>query len=218
VLVTRASGFKVLQRPPQAFQRRVGQLVTIPSKFGLRRRADGSLSSYDKTVPLVIDLVLSFSTYKRRLHRSIEYGFFERWHAFAHGHRNRHGRYTTFNFGDVQLSGNGPPSVHIDTPSQGATVSGTITVGRLTIRLQRSGRRSERHCCGGWKDGRHRHLWGHAHGCMRMPGGGAGSQSVGFTFQLNTATLASRSHKLTVSATDGDRTPDTASASVTVVH
>jgi hypothetical protein len=42
---------------------------------------------------------------KRRLHRSIEYGFLEGCHAFAHGHHNDADATPTFNVGDVRLSG-----------------------------------------------------------------------------------------------------------------
>jgi len=39
---------------------------------------------------------------------------------------------------------------------------------------------------------------------------------VGFTYSLNTATLASGSHTITVTATDSASPPDTGSATITV--
>jgi hypothetical protein len=51
--------------------------------------------------------------------------------------------------------------------------------------------------------------------CNAWPGR-PGCPNVGYSFQLNTATLSPGPHTITVSATDTDATPDTGSASISV--
>jgi N-acetylmuramoyl-L-alanine amidase len=51
--------------------------------------------------------------------------------------------------------------------------------------------------------------------CAAYPGR-PGCPNVGFSYSLNTATLASGSHTITVTATDSASPPDTGSATITV--
>jgi hypothetical protein len=112
-----------------------------------------------------------------------------------------------------------PPSVFIDSPASGATVSGTVTVAGWAI--------DNASTVGTAIGGVHVLVDGTAVGtatygvsrpdvCAAYPGR-AGCPNVGYTYSLNTATLTPGSHTITVTATDSDGTPDTGSTSVTVI-
>jgi hypothetical protein len=115
---------------------------------------------------------------------------------------------------------NGGPSVNIDTPVAGASVSGTITVSGWAIdNVTAIGTAINPNSLQVTVDGV---LMGTAtYGvnrpdvCAAYPGR-PGCPNVGFTFELNTSGLAPGAHTLTVFATDTDPIPDTGSASVTI--
>jgi len=107
-----------------------------------------------------------------------------------------------------------PPSVHIDSPSTNATVSGTVTVSGWAIdntatigsvQVQVDGTA----------------VGTATYGIQRTDvcavfSGRPGCPNVGFTYQLNTALLSPGTHIITVVATDTDAVPDKASYSVMV--
>jgi len=110
------------------------------------------------------------------------------------------------------------PTVHIDSPAPGATVSGTVTVAGWAI--------DNATAVGTAISGAKVLVDGTAVGyatygvnrpdvCMAYPGR-AGCPNVGYSYSLNTGTLTTGSHTLAVTATDSNATPDTGSASVTV--
>lgn len=112
------------------------------------------------------------------------------------------------------------PSVHIDMPANGTTVSGTVTVAGWaidntsyagtaisTVQVLVDGVRVDNAAYGVSRPDV----------CTVYPGR-TGCPNVGFTFALNTATLSSGSHTLTVTATDGDSTPDTGTTSIKIVR
>jgi len=112
----------------------------------------------------------------------------------------------------------GPPSVHIDAPGPGATVSGTVTVSGWAI--------DNATAVGTAISAVHVLLDGVTVGtaaygtsrpdvCSAYPGR-PGCPNVGYTYSLNTATLTAGSHTITVSGTDTDVSPDTGTSSVTV--
>ncbi|MGD0046091.1 MAG: glycoside hydrolase family 44 protein [Bryobacteraceae bacterium] len=110
------------------------------------------------------------------------------------------------------------PTVHIDSPAPGATVSGTVTVAGWAI--------DNATAVGTAISGAKVLVDGTAVGyatygvnrpdvCMAYPGR-AGCPNVGYSYSLNTGTLTTGSHTIAVTATDSNATPDTGSASVTV--
>jgi Bacterial Ig domain len=114
------------------------------------------------------------------------------------------------------------PTVHIDVPSNGSTISGTgITVSGWAIDSSTmAGSAINSSSVQVNVDGKAVGLatYGVARPdvCNSFPSR-PGCPNVGFTFQLNTSALASGTHTITVSATDADTpTPDTGSASVSV--
>ncbi|HEY1220545.1 MAG: Ig-like domain-containing protein [Bryobacteraceae bacterium] len=110
------------------------------------------------------------------------------------------------------------PSVHIDSPAPGATVSGTVTVAgwaidnAATVGTAISGARV---LVDGTAVGTATYGVSRADVCAAYPGR-PGCPNVGFSYSLNTATLASGSHTITVTATDSASPPDTGSATITV--
>ena len=115
---------------------------------------------------------------------------------------------------------NGGPSVAIDTPAAGATVSGTILVGGWAIdNVTEVGTAINPTSLQVKVDGvlMGTALYGGARPdvCNVYPGR-PGCPNVGFNFELNTSGLAPGSHTITVFATDTDIIPDTGFASVAV--
>ena len=113
----------------------------------------------------------------------------------------------------------GPPSVFIDSPKAGGTVSGTVSVlGWAVDNTSGIGTAigSLQVLVDGAKVGNATYGLNRADVCAAYPGR-PGCPNVGFSYSLNTATLSAGSHTLAVSATDTDNTPDTGSASVTIV-
>jgi len=111
-----------------------------------------------------------------------------------------------------------PPSVFIDSPSAGATVSGTLTVAGWAIDNTTSvgtAIGSVKVFVDGTMAGTAVYGTSRPDVCSVYPGR-PGCPNVGYSFQLNTATLSPGSHTITVSATDTDASPDMGSASVTV--
>ena len=110
-----------------------------------------------------------------------------------------------------------PPSVHIDLPASGATVSGTVTVSGWAIdntATVGTAISSVRVLVDGTAVGTATYGVDRPDVCAAYPGR-SGCPNVGYTYSLNTATLAPRSHTLTVTATDSDSSPDTGSDSET---
>ena len=111
-----------------------------------------------------------------------------------------------------------PPSVYIDSPSSGAVVSGTVTISGWAldntsadgtainnVQVKVDGIVVETAIYGTSR----------TDVCSAYPGR-PGCPNVGFTYALNTAALTPGSHVLTVSATDGDASPDSGSWSITI--
>ncbi|MGB7759905.1 MAG: SBBP repeat-containing protein [Bryobacteraceae bacterium] len=109
------------------------------------------------------------------------------------------------------------PSVHIDGPAPGATVSGTATVSgwaidnASTVGTAISGVQV---LVDGTAVGAATYGVNRPDVCAAYPGR-PGCPHVGFSYSLNTATLTLGSHTITVNATDSASPPDTGSASVT---
>ena len=114
----------------------------------------------------------------------------------------------------------GPPTVHIDTPSFGASVSGTITIAGWAIDNTQTAVGTTISnvtvSVDGTMVGTATYGLSRPDVCVEWPGR-AGCPNVGFTFQLNSAMLTSGSHIITVSATDSDTSADTGSISVMIV-
>jgi len=112
--------------------------------------------------------------------------------------------------------GSPPPSVFIDTPSAGATVSGTLSISGWALDSTASAGSSIANVKV-FLDGVP--LGNAAYGiirpdvCIVYPSR-PGCPNVGFNYQLNTATLSRGTHTIMVSATDSDSSPDTGSAVV----
>jgi hypothetical protein len=111
-----------------------------------------------------------------------------------------------------------PPSVGIDSPTAGTTLSGVVTlagwaidnvsaVGTAISEVQVK--------VDGVMMGTATYGASRPDVCSAYPGR-PGCPSVGFSYQLNTTALSPGSHTIMVSATDTDGTPDTGSASVIV--
>jgi uncharacterized protein (TIGR03437 family) len=110
------------------------------------------------------------------------------------------------------------PSVTIESPSAGSSVSGTITVSGWAIDSTTSigtAIKSVDVSVDGVRAGSATYGASRPDVCGAYPGR-AGCPNVGFSYALSTASLSSGAHTITVSATDSDGTPDTGSSSVTV--
>ena len=118
----------------------------------------------------------------------------------------------------VKVSPQPPPSVYIDSLSSGAAVSGTVTVsgwaidnvttvgttiGQVQIQVDGS-------TVGTATYGANR-----GDVCAVYPGR-PGCPNVGFTYQLNTASLSAGTHIITAIATDTDSTPDSGSYAIPI--
>jgi hypothetical protein len=112
-----------------------------------------------------------------------------------------------------------PPSVYIEFPASGSTVSGTVNVAGWAINST-GGIGTPITAVQVKLDGT---LLGNASYNVARPDvcgvfpGRPNCPNVGFIYSLNTGSIASGTHILTVSATDSDATPVTGSASITVV-
>ncbi|MGB7758939.1 MAG: Ig-like domain-containing protein, partial [Bryobacteraceae bacterium] len=110
------------------------------------------------------------------------------------------------------------PSVHIDAPAPGATVSGTVSVAGWAIdnaSTVGTAIGAVEVLVDGTAVGAATYGINRLDVCAVYPGR-PGCPNVGFTYSLNTAGLTLGSHTITVTATDSASPPDTGSASVTV--
>jgi hypothetical protein len=113
---------------------------------------------------------------------------------------------------------NGPPSVFIDSLSQGQTISGTVTVAgwaidNTTVPITPIG--SVQIKVDGITAGSATYGVQRLDVCAVYPGR-PNCPNVGFTFQLNTTKLSAGTHTITAVAFDTDPFPESASFSVTV--
>ncbi len=107
------------------------------------------------------------------------------------------------------------PSVAIDSPAAGATVSGTIAVSGWAIDSS-TPIGSVQVKVDGILSGNATYGAPRPDVCVAYPGR-PGCPNVGFTYQLNTASLSAGPHTIAVSASDTDGTPDVGTASVVVM-
>jgi Bacterial Ig domain/Beta-propeller repeat len=114
----------------------------------------------------------------------------------------------------------GPPTVVIDSPRSGATVSGTVTLAGWAIESTSStvgtAISSVQVNVDGVAVGTAAYGVSRPDVCAAYPGR-SGCPNVGFTFAWNTVGLATGSHTISVSATDSGETPAVGLASITVV-
>ena len=110
------------------------------------------------------------------------------------------------------------PSVHIDSPTPGATVSGTVTVSGWAIdnaSTVGTAISNVQVLVDGVTAGSATYGISRPDVCTAYPGR-PGCPNVGYTYSLNTSTLASGSHTITVTATDSNSPPDIGSTAITV--
>ena len=110
------------------------------------------------------------------------------------------------------------PTVWIDTPTSGATVSGIVAITGWAVdnaAAVGTAINSVQVKVDGTVVGIATYGLNRPDVCAVYPGR-PGCPNVGYSFSLNTATLSVGSHTITVTATDSDGTPDTGSASVSV--
>jgi N-acetylmuramoyl-L-alanine amidase len=113
----------------------------------------------------------------------------------------------------------GSPSVYVETPAPGATVSGTIAVSGWAIdntttigtAISSVQVKIDNTITATAIYGVNR-----PDVCAAYPGR-PGCPNVGFTYSLNTATLSSGAHTITVCATDSDPVPDVACSAVPIM-
>jgi hypothetical protein len=113
-----------------------------------------------------------------------------------------------------------PPSVNIDLPANGATVSGTVTVAGWAIdNVSTVGTAisTVQVTIDGAVVGTATYGAGRPDVCAVFPGR-PGCPNVGYTYQLNAAALSAGTHTLTVVASDSDGSPDSGSATITIVR
>jgi len=110
------------------------------------------------------------------------------------------------------------PSVWIDAPTPGSTVSGTVTVAGWAIdntSAVGTAINSVQVKVDGSVVGTATYGLSRPDVCAAFPGR-PGCPNVGYSFSLNTSSLSPGSHTITVTAADSDTTPDASSSSVTV--
>ena len=118
----------------------------------------------------------------------------------------------------VAATATGPPVVTIDSPAPGATLSGTVLVSGWAIDNTTTigtAIGSVQVLVDGVLVGTANYGGVRTDVCTAYPGR-PGCPNVGFTYQLNTASLSLGTHTITVVATDTDNSPDTGSQSITV--
>jgi len=111
-----------------------------------------------------------------------------------------------------------PPTVYIDAPASGATVSGIVTVSGWAVdnaSVVGTAINSVQVKVDGSVVGTATYGSSRSDVCAAYPGR-PGCPNVGYSFSLNTSTLSAGTHTITVTATDSDGTPDSGSSSVTV--
>jgi len=111
-----------------------------------------------------------------------------------------------------------PPTVYIDTPASGATVSGIVTVAGWAIDNSSAvgtAISSVQVKLDGSVVGIATYGLSRPDVCAVYPGR-PGCPNVGYSFSLNTSTLSAGTHTITVMATDSDATPDSNSATISV--
>jgi hypothetical protein len=118
------------------------------------------------------------------------------------------------------LAGNtaAPPSIHIDSPAPGSTVSGVATVAGWAIdntSLVGTAISSVQVLVDGVLVGSATYGGNRPDVCSAYPGR-VGCPTVGFNYSLNLSTLSAGQHTIAVSATDSDGTPDVGTATVTI--
>ena len=111
-----------------------------------------------------------------------------------------------------------PPSVHIDSPTAGATVSGIVTVSGWAIdntSAPSAAISSVQVLVDGNKVGEAAYGASRPDICALYPGR-LGCPNVGFTYLLDTKQLTPGSHMLKVTAIDSDGIPDSGSSTVNI--
>ena len=112
----------------------------------------------------------------------------------------------------------GPPTVYIDAPTSGATVSGIVSISGWALdnaSAVGTGISSVQVKVDGTVVGTATYGLSRPDVCAVYPSR-FGCPNVGYSFSLNTSTLSVGTHTITVTATDSDATPDSGSSSVTV--
>jgi N-acetylmuramoyl-L-alanine amidase len=110
------------------------------------------------------------------------------------------------------------PTVYIDTPSQGAAVSGTVTVSGWAVdnaSAVGTAISSVQVKVDGTVVGNATYGLSRPDVCVAYPGR-PGCPNVGYSFSLNTSSLSPGTHTITVTATDSDTTPDSSSVSASI--
>jgi hypothetical protein len=110
------------------------------------------------------------------------------------------------------------PTVWIDTPTSGATVSGIVVITGWAVdnaAAVGTAISSVQVKVDGTVAGTATYGLSRPHVCAVYPGR-LGCPNVGYSYSLDTSTLSVGSHTITVTATDSDATPDAGSSSVTV--
>jgi hypothetical protein len=111
-----------------------------------------------------------------------------------------------------------PPTVYIDAPASGTTVSGIVTIAGWAVdNAARVGTAisSVQVKVDGTVVGTASYGLSRPDVCAAYPGR-SGCPNVGYSYSLNTSTLSPGSYTITLTATDSDSTPDSSSSSVTV--
>jgi hypothetical protein len=114
----------------------------------------------------------------------------------------------------VTVTVTGGPRVYIDSPSAGSTISGTVVVSGWAIDSS-TPIASVQVKVDGVVNGTATYGASRPDVCSAFPSSKS-CPNVGYSYSLNTASLSSGSHTITVAATDSNATPLTGTASVTV--